>query len=279
MAGADAFDKRDFATALERFQRAEALYKAPSISVMVARCLAQSGRLVEAVDKYETTLRMPLEAGAPEAFQRAVAEATVEVEGVRARVARLEVRAPAEPPAGLEVTLDGAAIPPALLGVPKPVDPGVHRVVARAAGRQPFSYELTLTEAERQTVEIVLPPLAAVATRSETPAPAPKQAGPSVLSISLLAGGGVALTVGAVTGLVALNHKGKLDEACNPGCPSDMSSNIDAFRLNRTISYVSFGVGLAAAGVGTYLLLHQSSSGQQVGALVLPGGAALAGSF
>jgi hypothetical protein len=57
-----------------------------------------------------------------------------------------------------------------------------------------------------------------------------------------------------------------------------MSSDLDTFRLTRTISYVSFGVGLVAAGAGTYFLLHESADGQ-VGALLVPGGASVAGTF
>jgi hypothetical protein len=58
-----------------------------------------------------------------------------------------------------------------------------------------------------------------------------------------------------------------------------MASDLDSFRLTRTLSYVGFGVGIAAAGAGAYLLLHQSSSGSQVGALLVPGGAKVAGTF
>jgi hypothetical protein len=58
-----------------------------------------------------------------------------------------------------------------------------------------------------------------------------------------------------------------------------MSDELSAFRRDRALSYVGFGLGLAAAGAGTYLLLHQSASGTEVGALVLPGGAALKGTF
>ncbi|HEY6077369.1 MAG TPA: hypothetical protein VIW29_01115 [Polyangiaceae bacterium] len=283
MTGAEAFDKQDYVTALDRFQRAEQLYKVPSIAVMVARCLARVGLVVEAVDKYEETLRMPLDAAAPEAFQRAVADATAEVDGVRARVARLELRLPAELPKGLEVMFDDHPVPPALLGVPKPVNPGAHRISARAPGYEPYSYELTLAEGAAQAIEIALSPVkpAAASVPRSAPAPAPsdKRTGASTLTISLLAGGGVALAVGAVTGIVALNRKHSLDTACNPGCPSDMASDLDSFRLNRTISYVSFGVGIAAVGTGAYLLLHKSSSGAQVGARLLPGGGALTGSF
>jgi hypothetical protein len=283
MAGAEAFDKQDFATALDRFQRAESLYKVPSIAVMVARCLARVGQVVEAVDKYEETLRMPLDASAPEAFQRAVADAKAEVEGARASVARLELRLPSDAPAELQVTLDDRQVPKALLGVPTPVNPGVHHVTARAAGHEPYSYDVNLPEGGHQAVEITLPRLR-VAERQQ---PADEQPGlprPSskknaaLLPLALFAGGGVALAVGTATGLVALGKKSNLDDRCNPGCPPSMSSDLDTFRLTRTISYVSFGVGLVAAGAGTYFLLHESADGQ-VGALLVPGGASVAGTF
>jgi hypothetical protein len=277
VSGAEAFDKQDFATALDHFQRAESLYKVPSISVMVARCLGRVGRVVESVDKYEETLRVPLDAGAPEAFQRAVADATTEVEGVRARVARLELRLPVDAPRDSEVMLDGRPVPPALLGVPKPVNPGTHRLSARAPGRALYATEVTLPEGGRQTVEISLrtaaPPSAPAAPASAT------RSRVSPLSIVLLSGGGLAIAAGAVTGIAAMSHKSSLDAACKPGCPSNMSEDLSAFRRDRALSFIGFGVGLAAAGTGAFLLFHEGSSGRQVGALALPGGAALAGSF
>jgi len=280
VAGAEAFDKHDFATALDRFQRAESLYKVPSISVMVARCFAGVGRVVEAVDKYEETLRVPLDAAAPEAFQRAVAEATAEVEGVRARVARLELRLPVDAPAGTVVTLDDKPVPAALLGVPTPVNPGAHHLAARARGRAPYTFELMLPEGGRQTVEISLEPVSATAPSPVAPA-SPRAQGhrPSPLTIALFAGGGVAIAGGVVTGVAALSHKSSLDAACKPGCPSNMSGDLSAFRRDRALSYLGFGLGLAAAGTGAYLFFREGASGNQVGALVLPGGAAVTGSF
>lgn len=282
VSGAEAFDQQDFRTALIRFQRAESLYKAPSIGVMVARCLARVGRIVEAVNKYEETLSVPLTHTAPEAYRRAVADATAEVEGVRARVARLELRLPVNAPEAVQVWLDGVAVPPALLGMPQPVNPGSHHVAARSPGRKPYSREVTLAEGAHQPLELELPfddgqpdkskQLAASTAEGESRLP-------SVLTWSFLAGGGVALVVGGVTGIAALNHKANLDKVCSPGCPASMESELDSFRATRTLSYLGFGVGLAAAGVGTYFLLHEGSSGGQVLAVVLPTGAAVTGKF
>jgi len=276
VAGAEAFDRQDFATALDRFQRAESLYKVPSIAVMVARCLARTGRVVEAVDKYEETLRMPLDASAPEAFQRAVSDATAEVESARARVARIELRLPADAPPASEVMLDDKPLPAALLGVATPVNPGPHRLAAHAPGRLPYRVEVTLAEGAHQTIEISLLPSA---KNDPTPSVNAKPHHTSTLAIALLAGGGVALAAGAVTGIAALNHKSDLDDACHPGCPAKLSTDLDSFRRDRALSYVGFGVGLAAVGAGAYFLLHQGASGSEVGALVLPGGAALRGRF
>jgi hypothetical protein len=284
LSGAEAFDRQDYATALDRFQRAESLFKVPSIAVMVARCLARTGRVVESVDKYEETLRMPLDAAAPEAFQRAVADATAEVEAVRARVPRLELHMPADAPPEARVLLDDKAVPAALLGVPIPLNPGPHHLTAHSPGRQRYHHDLVLAEGTRQSVEIALLPLeparasqnAASVPKADAEPPSPR---PSMLAVSLLAGGGVALAVGTVSGIAALGHKSKLDTECSPGCPPDMSKELDAYRFDRTLSYVGFGLGLAAAGAGTYFLLQKSPSGSQVGAQLFPGGAALKGRF
>jgi hypothetical protein len=281
LSGAEAFDKQDYATALDRLRRAESLYKVPSITVMVARCLAKVGRVVEAVDKYEETLRMPLDASAPEAFQRAVADAAAEVEAVRARVPRLELRMPVDAPRDTQVLLDDKPVPPALLGVPFPVDPGLHRLKAHGPGRQPYAYEVTLADGARQAVEISLLPLESArpprdAALVDTAQPSAR---PSTLTVALFAGGGVALAVGMVSGIAALGHQSKLDDACSPGCPPNMAKDLDAYRFDRTLSYVGFGVGVAAVGAGAYFLLHEGSSGRQVGAQLFPGGAALKGQF
>jgi hypothetical protein len=220
---------------------------------------------------------VPLEAGAPDAFQRAVADATTEVEAVRARVARLELRLPADAPPGSEVTLDDRPVPAALLGVPKPVNPGTHRLSARAPGRAPYASQITLAEGGRETVQISLE--AAVAPSRPAAPAATARHRTSPLTFVLLGGGGLAIVAGTATGIAALSHKSSLDAACKPGCPTNMSEELSAFRRDRTLSYLAFGVGLAAAGTGAYLLLHESASGSQVGALVLPGGATVSGSF
>jgi hypothetical protein len=248
---------------------------------MVARCLARVGRLVEAVDKYEETRRVQLEPNAPEAFQRAVADANAEVDAVKARVARLQLRLPADVPAGTEVKLDDRPVPAALIGVDIPVNPGTHRIEAQAPNRARYHEDLVVAQGARQEIDIALSPIEAAHAEPTTPGSdaGAARAQPPILAIALLAGGGAALAGGAITGSFALGNKQKLDAHCSPGCPVEMRDELHSFRVNRALSYVGFGVGLAAVGAGTYLLLHRSPSGTELQARVFPGGAALAGSF
>jgi hypothetical protein len=159
------------------------------------------------------------------------------------------------------------------------VNPGSHRLAAHAAGRAPYGLDLVLAEGGHQTVAILLDEMSRPAPAQDTPKPGAARHPISAPTVTLFIGGGVAIVVGAVTGIAAMNHKSSLDAACKPGCPSQMSDELSAFRRDRALSYVGFGLGLAAAGAGTYLLLHESASGSEVGALVLPGGAALTGTF
>jgi hypothetical protein len=275
--GAEAFERGDFATALDRFQRAESLYRAPTIAIMTARSLARLGRIVEAVDKYEETRRMLLEPDAPDAFRQAVQDAGAEIEAVRAKLARLELRLPAGAPRDVEIQLDGEPVPAVLLGVPTPVDPTLHRVTARARGHRPFEAEVTLHEGALEVLGIVLEP-----EQRPEPMPPPSQQsadrGNSTLAYALLGVGAAGLVTGSVTGIMALNHRSELDAECKPGCPARMASDLDAFRLQRTLSYVGFGVGVIATGAGGYFLLSRGRS-SEVFAVVHPTGAAIHGSF
>ena len=97
-------------------------------------------------------------------------------------------------------------------------------------------------------------------------------------------GGFVALGVGALglglgtyTGLTALHHKSELDAVCQPTCPSSSASEIDSFRTNRTVSYVSFGVGIAATAAGVVLLTLGQPEREHLAIRALPTGFQIGG--
>ncbi len=75
------------------------------------------------------------------------------------------------PPTGLEVRLDGAPVAAAAWGTALPIDPGAHRVGARAPGRVAIETEISVPSAPG-TIEVSVPPLAE-APRAPLPASVP----------------------------------------------------------------------------------------------------------
>ena len=75
-----------FAEALDKFQRAQQVFAAPTNLLRIAECEAALGRLVESAEAYREVLRTPLPAGSPPAFQAAVDQAKAELSQVEPRV-------------------------------------------------------------------------------------------------------------------------------------------------------------------------------------------------
>jgi tetratricopeptide (TPR) repeat protein len=278
--GAQAFEAGDYAQASDFFRRAHELVPAPSIALLRARSLAKLGKLLEAIDIYEQTARFKLPDDAPEAYLQAVDTARSEMEEVRQRLPRLKLMligvTSNEP---VQVSIDDKPTPEALLGVERPINPGQHRIEARVAGQIRATRELGMVEGQSYQVELDV--------RPAEPAPKPTVVQPKATSSSVDArktGGYVALGVGALglgigtyTGLLALNHKSDLDSVCRPSCPPSSAEDIDAFRSNRTISYLSFGVGIAAATTGVLLLTLGKPAQEHVAIRALPNGIEIGG--
>lgn len=280
--GAQAFDAGHYADAADFFRRAHELVQAPSIALLEARSLAKLGRLLEAIDIFEQTAHFKLSDDSPEAYAQAVEAANTESEEVRKRMPHLKVTLVAvssheEAP---QVTMDDKPTPPALLGVERPVDPGQHRIAVRVAGQVRAVRELSLLESESYQVELdVSPP---------KPAPKPLPSGPSAeeaarqssmqtLGYVGIGVGVLGLGLGTYTGLVALHHKSELDAVCHPDCPRTSANDLDGFRSNRTASWISYGVGLAAGGAGVLLLTLGHPAHEQLAIRALPGGFQIGG--
>ncbi|MET0595052.1 MAG: hypothetical protein ABW133_20300 [Polyangiaceae bacterium] len=288
--GADAFERKDYTTALDRLTRAFSLFRAPTIAVMQARSLVRLGRFVEALDKYEETQRMSLADDAPEAFRQAVNEAKGEAEELRARIPRLlvRVRTTTGRIEGLKIQLDGKPLPAALLDVERPIDPGAHQISVTASNGELVVRSTRLAEGEHAALEIPLDagPNPAAPVTPERVGPTAGTVQPMVESSSTTTWGWVGVGAGvaglstfAVSGAIALGKKASLDEVCRPGCPPSAADDIDSFRTMRTISYVSLAAGVAAIGIGGYVLLSGSRDSAHVAVSMGPGIATVGGAF
>ena len=288
--GADAYEQRDYATALDRLTRAFSLFRAPTIALMQARALVRLGRLVEALDKYEETQRLPLGDEPPDPFLKAVGEAKDEAQDLRTRVPRIsiQVRAVHGRLDGLSVQLDGKPVPSALLDVERPIDPGMHQVTVKANTYDPVVRQAQLAEGDRVVLQIALDaprkpqPMGGQEAKAPAPDALPVSNDPSQRQLFGWLGVGVG-TVGlatfAVSGVVALQRKSDLDSVCRPGCPPSAAQDIDSFRTMRTISYVSLVAGAASLGIGGYLLLSGSPESAHVAVSIGPANASIGGAF
>jgi hypothetical protein len=281
--GGQAFDAGHYEQASDFFLRAYELVHAPSISLMRARSLAKVGQLVEAIDVYEQTARFKLPEDAPEAYVNAVETARTEEEAVRLRVPRLKISLK-NANASVEVTIDDKPTPAALLGVERPLNPGVHRIVVLVARQARASREIDMAEGKSYGVELDAAAGEPATAGSASPGASESSAHSSMPTSRLLGYVGVGvgvvgLGVGTYAGLVALHHKSRLDDACHPGCPQSSASDLSGFRSNRTVSWLSYGVGLAAATAGVLLLTVGDSRHEHVALRLLPSGVQIGGTL
>jgi hypothetical protein len=262
--GAQAFRDQKWADAADLFTRAESLVHAPPHLLYLARAQTKLGQLVKAQENYNKIIRENLPATAPKAFHDAQGEAAKEIKDVEARIAYVKATVKGQAN-NLKVTMDGTLVPPALVGVQRPVDPGEHKFQASGDGMTSDVVAVTVKEGGHQAVEITLkpgaaPPMAAAAPTAPS-APAPSDStppassaapasttAPATTSLStenapaggssgLMIGGFVALGVGlvgfGVAGAFAAKASGKHSDAdslydqykCQTPGPNNCSPN------------------------------------------------------
>ncbi|MET0410820.1 MAG: hypothetical protein ABW217_05970 [Polyangiaceae bacterium] len=298
--GFDAFDAGQWQLALDRFERAQALVQSPVHRLFIARCLANLGRLLESRETYVAITRERLAADAPPAVSEALQAASSELVALDARIPFVVVALEGELAGGEpEVSMDGRPLPPALLGVYYPIDPGSHTWQARVGQRQSTLESRVLREGTRETITLVLAPPRHEGARSPlaplSPAPVPDAsvaARSDAMSWGIIAGLGVG-AVGAGVGAVFALRKGSLDDrierTCRAdGCPGtreNLEREDDANRagLFATIAFIGAGAGVATAVTLLVLDAGETSPEQAPVAALTPwlglGGAGVSGRF
>ncbi|MBX3231625.1 MAG: tetratricopeptide repeat protein [Labilithrix sp.] len=255
--GQAAYEAGNFAESERLFTAASNLYPAaPTLTLGAARAQVKQGKLVLARESYNKIIReQGNNPSASQAFKDAVAAAQSEVNDVAAKIARvtIKIEGGAE---NARVTIDGETVPPAGLGVARPVDPGSHTVKAEAPGYTPG--ETTFEVAEAGSAEATLS-----LTKVPDAPPPPPPAGGAVtappkrdrtLAIVALGVGGAGLVFGGVTGALAMSKHGDLDTQCPAGrCPPSASGDVDSFRTMATLSTVGFIVGAVGVAAGAVL--------------------------
>src|SRR5678815_5448585 len=116
--------------ALDKVKRAISVKPTPGLRFHIALCEEKLGQLVAALADYTAADQMAREQNNKDVID-AVAEP---LKTLRIRVPTLTIEVPAAQ--GSQVELDGKPIAQGLYGVAMPVEPGTHKVTARAPGKR-----------------------------------------------------------------------------------------------------------------------------------------------
>lgn len=252
------------------------------------------GTMLYLADCYERTGRT---ASAWALFREASSEARASGQAERAEagreraeriepnLARLTIEVPERVRVtGLEVLRDGVVVPSGAWNVPLPIDPGQHRIEARASGHVSH-VQLVQIEKGPSVRVIALPALEAQPTAAEpvaaTPEPGPVIAEPSapppalpergkkqrITGIVLGSVGVALLAIGGGFGIQAIKKNNLANDKCplpqNQSCAEQ--EGVDASKTAKragTISTVGFAAGgaLLAGGLVTYFLAPRSDT-------------------
>ena len=305
--GVQLADAGNCPAAIEKLERAEKLYHAPTILGRLGECQVAVGKMVAGTETLQRVVRESLPPRAPKAFVDAQARAQKVLDASLPKLAKLKIHVEAPPGVNFTVAQDGEPISNATLDLDRPADPGVHKIEASAPGYQTARAETTLAEGASGSVQLRLEPDPNAAPAAGAPpggpaGPAPSPGAPpapgnapdyrtsapgvaaepsssSNLPAYLLLGTGVVgVAVGSIFGARVLSKKSSLDEVCKPDkehCPTSAQGDIDAMRSAATFSTVGFAVGGVALGAGVIMLLVSKSSSSSADAKTAPAHATL----
>ena len=267
--GARLASEEKWEAALDAYQRSMALRPSSLTRYSIAVVQERLGKLVEAMEN----LREFVASDHDSTTRRYVPTASDMLRDMERRIGRIKVVIPGNP-RGAEVRIDNTPIPEAAIGVHRPTDPGDRKVEARVPGYAPFVKEVDLKEGE--SIEIVVrlseaegrvEEASTNSTVSSSIDTAP-ESGNSTAMILTLGGAGV-FAAGLGVGIFGY-AKAKSAE-------TDDSSDADTARTMALVGDIGMGVGLVAAGVGTYLLLSGGKPDTSANVRVSPWAGAGAG--
>ena len=245
-----AYERHDYPASVVLFKRASVSAPSLTIRLYLARSRAAMGQLLDAAADYRSVIAGAKAVEANPSERQAIADARDELAQLRPRIPSIEVAlGEAEQRSrNLRLVMDGRLI---TFGVPLPVDPGQHQVIASDAEGEQSRLRFDIAEGEAKTMGMSW--ISGRANRK----PEQVSGGSSARrtwGVVALTVGATGLGIGTVTGIAAMTRYSAAEAHCpanrctqGPAYPEDAS----AFRTLRTISAAGYIVG--GAGIGTWL--------------------------
>ncbi len=284
--GADAYDAGKWQDAVDMFTRAEQLVHSPIHLMFIARSELKLSHWVKAYEAFNRVKREGAPPDASPAVKKAVEDATKELAKLQPQMPYIATKIK-NANGEVKVTMDGAQVPPAMVGLMRPVDPGQHSFQATNGQLSSDIVTVDVQPASRQTVELELklgtPATPAVVTTPPpgAPPPAPVTTAPPPGDSSVDHGGGsnglryasygafgvgaVGLVLGTVFLVKSSSTQNKADDLCptspcDPSKKDQISAKDKDAASQRTVGAVGLGVGGAGIAAGVVLFLLSNSS-------------------
>lgn len=246
--GVAQFRAGQYEPACKSLAQSHALEPLPGVLFTLATCEARAGRPATAAAHYDEFINIVANSSIREqsAQQERRDVAVVERDRALARAARLQVEIAGALPAGAELSLDGRQQEPASFEAERLLDPGGHTLALTLRDGRKNEQRFVLAEGERRRTVLQLPPSPLRVTPTRTRPGSGHHSSPWLYVTGVTAGAG--LTTGIVTGLLALERKGAVNDNCEgAACNEAGKLAADTARSEALASSIAFGV----AGVGT----------------------------
>ncbi len=279
--GRELFERGELTEACATFERSDALDSAPGTVLNLAVCYERLGRTASAWLTYRRAAARARATGQAERVEVARKQA----ERLEPELAWVTVQSEAPTQAGLAVELDGEPLELAGLGTPMPIDPGEHRIVARAPGHHPFETSF-FVGGKRAKLQLRIPSLSPLSatreptTRAQRPhqspdplAPAPERSSTQRVSGYVVGGVGLAtLGVAGLFGLRMLQKQSQSEEQCDGDvCSPDGAELRREAQSSGDVATVLGLIGVAATATGVVLVLTASDDTRVSTAISLDG--------
>ncbi len=246
------FTAGEIAAACTSFAESQRLDPALGTLINLGLCHERQGRTATAYHELEAALAQAKSRGQDERV-RLLADELAKLEP---RLSRITLH-PAHGDAAPSVTLDGA---PVTTDAAFAIDPGTHTIVVSAPKKRVATVTVTVADASR---DVDLPALedepVAVAVRPPSPKREEVDGGRRTVGFVLLGVAAAGVGTGVVFGIMAKSEKDTVDASCVSGQVACASRNgVDAndrAHTDATVSTIAFGVGIAAAAAGAWLVL------------------------
>lgn len=256
--GRKLMDAKHYGDACPKFLASHKMAPAVGTLLNLADCYEKNGQFASAWARFHEAVALARRLGRPDREKVARDRA----DKLEPRLLKLTITA--EEP-NVTVTLDGAALDPAALGSPVPVDPGKHVIEATAKGKRPFTTTLEIGErAKSSRVEIPAleaepePPKEEPRRAPPPPPPAPEEGSRGgaqrTLGVIAMGAGVVGVAVGTVFGLRTSSTWSEAQTHCRGiDCDATGVDLANQARSSGNISTVAFVAGGALLAGGAVL--------------------------